>query len=78
MNKNIERLNELLNELIMWPEWKLDAMLLDESDLVVKKMVGKRKDMINMMLDNFLNEKIDYVSSNLNISLRNNTKKLIK
>ena len=66
-------LTNLLNQLAVWPEWKLNAMLLDESDLVVKKVVMEYKNNQNMLL-----EKIDDSSVHHGSLPYESTKKLVK
>lgn len=43
MNKD-NRLQQLLRKISEWTDWKMKALILDESDLEVKKIVEKFKD----------------------------------
>jgi len=42
-NEEKKRYEALMEQLAQWPEWKLRAMCLDESDLQIKREVEKRR-----------------------------------
>ena len=73
-----DSLTKLLRSLSTWPEWKLNWFLLDESDLVVKRMVIEYKNQQYKMLTDYLNEKIDYSSIHYKVLPSCTDKKLIK
>ena len=37
--KQIDNVDSLLNEILSWPTWKLNASMLDESDLEIRKFI---------------------------------------